>query len=166
MTLFLVVASCGMVEAYRRFKGACCLHHEGDSPWWLRQQGPLTVHKTTQHNIPEGRRLQARRHENPESNHVNFSLILLYFSACSVPLLSSFFPFFLFSDNLFSCYPVTVRDVSSVMVYFICLCGIFLCHAYEDVTYFVLARLGCKSYYYNRVCACVCVCEEGACSKA
>jgi hypothetical protein len=25
-----VVASCSLVEVYRSFRGACCLHHQGD----------------------------------------------------------------------------------------------------------------------------------------
>jgi hypothetical protein len=29
MTIFWDVAPCSQVEVYRRFKGACCLHHEG-----------------------------------------------------------------------------------------------------------------------------------------
>jgi hypothetical protein len=30
MTVFWVVAPCSLVEIYRRFRGACCLHHLGD----------------------------------------------------------------------------------------------------------------------------------------
>jgi hypothetical protein len=30
MAVFWVVAPCRPVEVYRRFKGACCLHHQGD----------------------------------------------------------------------------------------------------------------------------------------
>jgi hypothetical protein len=29
---FWVVVSCSMVQAYRRFRGVCCLHHQG-SPY-------------------------------------------------------------------------------------------------------------------------------------
>jgi hypothetical protein len=39
IALFWVVASCSLVDVYRRFRGPCCLHHQ--SPWWWRQQGPL-----------------------------------------------------------------------------------------------------------------------------
>jgi hypothetical protein len=28
MAVFRVVAPCSMVEVYRRFRGACCLHHQ------------------------------------------------------------------------------------------------------------------------------------------
>jgi hypothetical protein len=30
MAVFCVVAPCCLVEVYRRFTGACCLHHEGN----------------------------------------------------------------------------------------------------------------------------------------
>jgi hypothetical protein len=30
MTVFWDVAPCDLVEVYRRFKGACCLHHQDD----------------------------------------------------------------------------------------------------------------------------------------
>jgi hypothetical protein len=32
MTIFWVVAPYSLVEVYRRFRGACCLHHQGDEP--------------------------------------------------------------------------------------------------------------------------------------
>jgi hypothetical protein len=31
MAVFWVAAPCILVEVYRRFRGACCLHHQGDS---------------------------------------------------------------------------------------------------------------------------------------
>jgi hypothetical protein len=30
MAVFWVVAQCSLVDVYRRFSGACCLHHQGD----------------------------------------------------------------------------------------------------------------------------------------
>jgi hypothetical protein len=43
MAVFCVVAPCILVEVYQRFRGTCCLHHQGDEwvPWWWRQQVPL-----------------------------------------------------------------------------------------------------------------------------
>jgi hypothetical protein len=32
MAVFRVVAPCSLVEVYRRFRGTCCLHHQGDRP--------------------------------------------------------------------------------------------------------------------------------------
>jgi hypothetical protein len=31
MTVFWVVAPCCLVEVYQRFRGAYCLHHQGDN---------------------------------------------------------------------------------------------------------------------------------------
>jgi hypothetical protein len=43
MAVFWIVAPCSLVEVYQRFRGTCCLHHQGthSSPWWWRQQVPL-----------------------------------------------------------------------------------------------------------------------------
>jgi hypothetical protein len=30
MAVFWVVAPCSLVEVYERFRGPCCLHHQGD----------------------------------------------------------------------------------------------------------------------------------------
>jgi hypothetical protein len=30
MAVFWVVAACSLVEFYQRFRGPCCLHHQGD----------------------------------------------------------------------------------------------------------------------------------------
>jgi hypothetical protein len=30
MAVFRVAAPCSPVEVYRRFRGACCVHHQGD----------------------------------------------------------------------------------------------------------------------------------------
>jgi hypothetical protein len=30
MAVFWVVAPCSVVEVYQRFRGPCCLHHQGD----------------------------------------------------------------------------------------------------------------------------------------
>jgi hypothetical protein len=31
MAVFWVVAPCSLVEVYQRFRGPCCLHHQGDA---------------------------------------------------------------------------------------------------------------------------------------
>jgi hypothetical protein len=62
MTVFWDVAPWSLVEVFRRFRGACCLHHQGDlmmetastsetsvnfyqatrwSPWWCKKQASL-----------------------------------------------------------------------------------------------------------------------------
>jgi hypothetical protein len=45
MTVFWDVAPCCLVEVYRRFRCACCLHHQGDD-------------RPTQRNTPENSHLQ------------------------------------------------------------------------------------------------------------
>jgi hypothetical protein len=37
MAVFWVVAPYSLVEVYQRFRGACCLHHQGDVRRWVRQ---------------------------------------------------------------------------------------------------------------------------------
>jgi hypothetical protein len=32
MTVFWVVAPCSLVKVYQRFRGPCCLYHQGDNP--------------------------------------------------------------------------------------------------------------------------------------
>jgi hypothetical protein len=36
MDIFWVVAPCKLVDVYQRFRGPCCLHHQGDDAWWWR----------------------------------------------------------------------------------------------------------------------------------
>jgi hypothetical protein len=39
MAVFWVAAPCNLIEVYHRFRGTCCLHHQGDefsSPWSWR----------------------------------------------------------------------------------------------------------------------------------
>jgi hypothetical protein len=47
MAVFWVVAPCSLVEVYQRFRGPCCLHHQGDeaSPEPRRQSSTLLMFK-------------------------------------------------------------------------------------------------------------------------
>jgi hypothetical protein len=38
MSVFWVVAQCSLVEDYQRFRGPCCLHHQGDVSSWSKQR--------------------------------------------------------------------------------------------------------------------------------
>jgi hypothetical protein len=38
MAVFWVVASCRRVQVYQSFRGPCCLHHQGDEWWWVRDR--------------------------------------------------------------------------------------------------------------------------------
>jgi hypothetical protein len=59
MAVFWVAAPCSLVEVFRRFRGACCLHHQGDRPDDGRLHG-ATTQKTAIH-------LHTRRRENLKS---------------------------------------------------------------------------------------------------
>jgi hypothetical protein len=58
MAVFWVVAPCSLVEVYKRFRGPCCLHHQGD-----RGKGLWNVDKL----LPDYTALQPRRQP---SSHV------------------------------------------------------------------------------------------------
>jgi hypothetical protein len=53
MAVFWVVASCSLVEVYKRFCGACCLHHRGTS------ETAVNVYHSTRQNNPEDSHLLA-----------------------------------------------------------------------------------------------------------
>jgi hypothetical protein len=61
ITVFWDVAPCSLVEVYRRFRGACCLHHQGDipenSPFHTRLRENLKSH-------PDIMRLRFKRNVN------------------------------------------------------------------------------------------------------
>jgi hypothetical protein len=56
MAVFWVVAPCSLGEVCRRFRGACCLHHQGDES--------VNFWQTTRCNNPEDNHLHTRRREN------------------------------------------------------------------------------------------------------
>jgi hypothetical protein len=45
MAVFWVVAPCDLVEVYRRFRGASCLHYQGDrsSNWFISQSPDVLI---------------------------------------------------------------------------------------------------------------------------
>jgi hypothetical protein len=48
MTAFRDIASCSLVEVYRRFRGVYCLHYEGDRP-----KTSVNFYEKTRNNIPK-----------------------------------------------------------------------------------------------------------------
>jgi hypothetical protein len=66
---FWVVVPCNLVEIYRCFRGACCLHHQGDesSSWRYRQY-------ITRRNNPEDTLLHIRRRQNLKSHQKTSTL--------------------------------------------------------------------------------------------
>jgi hypothetical protein len=59
MAVFWVVAPCSLVEVYQRFRGPCCLHHQGESL--------LNYYQTTRCYNPEYSNLHTHRRENLKS---------------------------------------------------------------------------------------------------
>jgi hypothetical protein len=75
MTVFWNVAPFSMVEVYEHFRGACCLHHQGDDDLLTAlmtrasstSEMSVNYYQTTWHNIPEDSHLQTQYCENLKS---------------------------------------------------------------------------------------------------
>jgi hypothetical protein len=68
MAVFWVVAPCGLVWVYRRFRGPYCLHHHGNesSPsWWTSESSDPGATATSLKSY------QSTRRSNPEDSHVS-----------------------------------------------------------------------------------------------
>jgi hypothetical protein len=63
MAVFWVVTPCSLVEVYQRFRGPCCLHHQGDSSF----ETLVNFYQTTWRYNPEDRHLRTNRRENLKS---------------------------------------------------------------------------------------------------
>jgi hypothetical protein len=57
MTVFWDVALCNLVEAYRHFRGACCIFHQGDESASTSETSE-NFYQTIRCNIPEESHLQ------------------------------------------------------------------------------------------------------------
>jgi hypothetical protein len=66
MAVFWVVAPCSLVEVYRPFRGAYCLHHQGDE---AARTAVILVnfYQTTRRYNPEDSHLRTHRRENLKS---------------------------------------------------------------------------------------------------
>jgi hypothetical protein len=65
MTVFWDIAPCCLVEVYRRFRGAYCLHHQGDESLITLMleavstfETSVNFYQTSRRNIPEDSHLQ------------------------------------------------------------------------------------------------------------
>jgi hypothetical protein len=47
MAVFWVVAPCSLVEVYQRFRGPCCLHHQGDEIKSYLEIGGIVTERDT-----------------------------------------------------------------------------------------------------------------------
>jgi hypothetical protein len=63
MAVFWVVAPYSLVEVYRRFRGACCLHHNGDEAALMMEAASTSE---TLVNF-----CQTTRRNNPEDSHLH-----------------------------------------------------------------------------------------------
>jgi hypothetical protein len=69
MAVFKVVALCSLVEVYQCFRGACCLHHQGDEFAMMIEatstsETSVNFYQTTWPNNPENSHLRTHHHEN------------------------------------------------------------------------------------------------------
>jgi hypothetical protein len=55
ITVFWDVAPCSLVEVYRYFRGACCLHHQGAliMEAAIKSEKSVNFYQTAWRNIPE-----------------------------------------------------------------------------------------------------------------
>jgi hypothetical protein len=60
MAVFWVVVPCSLVEVYRRFKGDCCLHHQGAMVMDASSMSETLVNS-----------FQTTRRNNPEDSHLH-----------------------------------------------------------------------------------------------
>jgi hypothetical protein len=64
MAVFWVVAPCSLVEVYQRFRGNCCLHHQGALMMEAARTSETLVHF-----------YQTTRRYNPEDSHLGLLLL-------------------------------------------------------------------------------------------
>jgi hypothetical protein len=63
MAQFCVVAPCSLVEVYRSFRGACCLHHYGDE---TTSEMSINFYQTARRNNPEDSHLISQKEANED----------------------------------------------------------------------------------------------------
>jgi hypothetical protein len=74
--VFWVVAASSLVEVYRRFRGACCLHYQGDEEALIALmmeaastcETTINFHQTAWRSNPEDSHVHTRRRENLKSH--------------------------------------------------------------------------------------------------
>jgi hypothetical protein len=73
MAVFWVAEPCSLVEVYQRFRGSCCLHHQGDETL-------VNVYQTARRYNPEDSHLRIHRRENLKSYRTSLTSNIIYFS--------------------------------------------------------------------------------------
>jgi hypothetical protein len=108
IAVFWVVAACSLVEVYRRFRGACCFHHQDDmnAASIIRamslivlmieaantSETSVKIYQATRRNNPEDSHLHTHRRENLKSYHS--STLLHYFTHPAPSLICIVFGYF------------------------------------------------------------------------
>jgi hypothetical protein len=74
MAVFWVLAPCNLEDVYQRFRGACCLHHQGDDALMLEaartSETLANFYQTTWRYNPEDSHLLTHRRENLKSYYL------------------------------------------------------------------------------------------------
>jgi hypothetical protein len=72
MAVFWVIAPCSLVEVYERFRGPCCLQHQGALKIEAARTSETLVnfYQTTRRYNPEDSRLRTHRRENLKSYNI------------------------------------------------------------------------------------------------
>jgi hypothetical protein len=72
IAVFWVVVASSLEEVYRRFRGACYLHQQGDECLLIEvasiSEMEVNFYQTTRRNNPEDNRLHIHRRENLKSH--------------------------------------------------------------------------------------------------
>jgi hypothetical protein len=71
MAVFLVVAPCTLVKVYRRFRGACCLHHQG-------YESNIALMKAGNTSETSVNFYQTLLRNNPEDSHLHTDNVFFY----------------------------------------------------------------------------------------
>jgi hypothetical protein len=88
--IFWDVSPFSLVEVYRRFRVACCLHHQGDEAANTSETS-VNLYETTRHNIPEDSHLHTLRGEKLKSHsNKGIEMLLLKYLRIVVRLLRGF----------------------------------------------------------------------------
>jgi hypothetical protein len=77
MTVLWVVAPCYLIDVYRRLKGSCCLHHQGDHLLIAlmmeaasTSEKSVNFYQTTRCNNPEDSHLRTRCYRENLKSHI------------------------------------------------------------------------------------------------
>jgi hypothetical protein len=80
MTVFWYVVPCSLVEVYQHFRGACCLHNQGDVALMMEAastpETSVNFYQTIWCNIPEDSHLHTHHHENLNLIEIYLSFFL------------------------------------------------------------------------------------------